>query len=132
MNMVECFILFLFAWLYFGVQIQGSILALLVVFLSGNMAFSGISILISSRTANSEIGNGLINAIVTPMMVVSGVFFSYHNFPDWSIPVIRHLPLTILADTVRSIFNENIRLMDIYVEVIVLAATGIVCFITGL
>lgn len=132
MNIVEGFILFLFAWLYFGVQIQGSIPALFVIFVAGNMAFSGISILISSRTANSEIGNGLINAIVTPMMVVSGVFFSYHNFPDWSIPVIRHLPLTILADTVRSIFNENIRLVDIYVETIVLATTGIVCFVTGL
>lgn len=132
MNLVEGFILFLFAWLYFGVQIQGSIPALLMLFIAGNMAFSGISILISSRTANSEIGNGLINAIVTPMMVVSGVFFSYHNFPDWSIPVIRHLPLTILTDTVRSVFNENIRLMDVYVEAIVLAATGIVCFICGL
>ncbi|HEX2936011.1 MAG TPA: ABC transporter permease [Bacteroidales bacterium] len=132
MNLVEGLILFLFAWLYFGVQIQGSIPALLVLFVAGNMAFSGISVLISSRTANSEIGNGLINAVVTPMMVVSGIFFSYHNFPDWSIPVIRHLPLTILADSVRSIFNENLHLMDIYVEAIVLAGTGIVCFIAGL
>ena len=132
MNLVEGLILFLFAWLYFDIHIQGSILALVAIFLAGNMAFSGISILISSRTANPEVGNGMINAIVTPMMVLSGVFFSYHNFPEWSIPVIRHLPLTMLADSVRSIFNENANLMDIYLEIIILAGTGIVCFIAGL
>lgn len=132
MNIVEGFILFLFAWLYFGIHIQGSIVALIVIFLAGNMAFSGISVLVSSHTANPEVGNGIINAIVTPMMVISGVFFSYHNFPEWSIPVIRNFPLTILADSMRSIFNENTSLMDIYKEIIILSATGIVCFGIGL
>ena len=42
-----------------------------------------------------------------PMMVLSGIFFSYHNFPDWSIAVIRNLPLTMLTDGIRSIFNEG-------------------------
>jgi ABC-2 type transport system permease protein len=74
----------------------------------------------------------LINAIVTPLMVVSGVFFSYHNFPEWSIPFIRNLPLTILADTVRSIMNEGTRLIDIYREVLILAGTGTICFMIGL
>jgi len=65
-------------------------------------------------------------------MVISGVFFSYHNFPEWSIPVIRNFPLTILADSVRSVFNENVNVTDIYKEVIILASTGIICFIVGL
>lgn len=132
MNLLEGAILFLFAWLYFHIRIQGSIPALIAIFLAGNIAFSGISILLSSHTANPEIGNGIINAFVTPMMVVSGVFFSYHNFPDWSIPVIRHLPLTILADSVRSVFNESVSLVDIYREVLILTVTGVVCFVAGL
>jgi ABC-type multidrug transport system permease subunit len=132
MNFLEGVILFLFAWLYFHIQIQGSILALIVIILAGNIAFSGISILLSSHTANPEVGNGIINAFVTPMMVVSGVFFSYHNFPDWSIPVIRHLPLTMLADSVRSVFNESVTLADIYREALILTVTGIVCFVAGL
>lgn len=132
MNFLDASVLLLFAWLYFHIQIQGSILALLVLMLAGNMAFSGISILISSHTANPEIGNGIINAVVTPMMVVSGVFFSYHNFPDWSIPFIQYLPLTILADAVRSVFNEGFTLINVYIETIILSITGIVCFIAGL
>jgi ABC-2 type transport system permease protein len=131
MNLVEGGVLFLFAWLYFHIHIQGSLLALFVIFMAGNIAFSGISILVSSHTANSEVGNGIINAIVTPMMVVSGIFFSYHNFPNWSLPVIQNLPLTMLADSIRSIFNEGVSLSMLFKEVIILTTTGLICFVAG-
>jgi ABC-2 type transport system permease protein len=132
MNLVEAALLFLFAWLYFHIQIQGNIAALAAIFIAGNIAFSGIAILISSHTSSTEVGNGLINAIVTPMMVVSGVFFSYHNFPDWSLPVIQKLPLTMLADSVRSIFNEAAGFAEVWKEIFILSATGIISFIVGL
>jgi len=132
MNVIESLLLFLFAWLYFDIEIQGSLLALLALFLSGNMVFAGISVLISSRTANPEIGNGLINAVVTPMMVVSGIFFSYQHFPEWIVPVIRYMPLTMLADGVRSVFNEGAGLLEVWREVLTLAVTGVVTFVIGL
>lgn len=132
MNVIEALLLFLFSWLYFGTSIQGNLFALLVVFIAGNIAFSGIAVLISSHTSNPEIGNGLINAIVTPMMVISGIFVSYHNFPDWTLPVIRNLPLTMLADSVRSIFNEGAGFAQIWFEVLVLLLTGTVSFFLGL
>jgi ABC-type multidrug transport system permease subunit len=132
MNLAEAVLLFLFAGLYFGVKIQGSLPAIMVVFIAGNIAFSGIAVLISSRTANPEVGNGIINAIVTPMMVVSGVFFSYHNFPDWAIPVIQYLPMTMIADSFRSIFNEGAGLWDVWSEALVLTSIGTVSFVTGL
>ena len=132
MNAVEAILLFFFAWLYFGIHIQGSISALIIIFIAGNIAFAGISVLISSHTSNPEIGNGLINALVTPMMVVSGIFFSYQHFPDWTLPVIRLLPLTMLADGVRSIFNEGAGMMQIWKETLLLTATGVVTFVIGL
>jgi ABC-2 type transport system permease protein len=132
MNVIEAVLLYLFAWLYFDIQIQGNPVALLALFIAGNMAFAGISVLISSHTANPEVGNGLINAVVTPMMVVSGIFFSYSHFPEWTIPVIRHLPLTMLADGVRSIFNEGAGLMEVWREVLILCTTGLVTFVIGL
>jgi len=132
MNVVEGVLLFLFAWLYFGTTVQGSWPALIVLFLAGNIAFSGISILISSHTSNPEVGNGLINALVTPMMVMSGIFFSYHNFPDWTIPIIQYLPLTMIADSFRSIFNEGAGFMDVWREALVLTAIGVVSFVSGL
>ncbi len=132
MNVVESALLFIFAWLAFHISIQGDVSALLVIFLAGNIAFAGISIFISARTANTEIANGLINVVVMPMMVLSGVFFSYHNFPDWSIPFIKILPLTLLADGMRSVFIEGAGYAGIAVPSLVLTAVGVVFFAAGL
>jgi len=132
MNLIEGLLLFVFAYFAFHIRIQGSLTALVMVFVAGNLAFAGIAVLLSSRTAKSEVGNGLINAIVTPMMVLSGVFFSYHNFPDWSIPIIQKFPLTIMADDMRSIFIEGAGFMDVALHTFWMALTGLLFFAIGL
>jgi ABC-2 type transport system permease protein len=132
MNFIESLLLLLFAWLVFDITIQGSVAALLLIFIAGNIAFAGIAVFISSHTSNTEIGNGLINAVVMPMMVLSGVFFSYHNFPDWSIPVIQKLPLTLLADGMRSIFIEGAGFSQTIVPFLIMVTTGLVFFIAGM
>ncbi|MEO1049882.1 MAG: ABC transporter permease [Bacteroidota bacterium] len=129
---MEAIILIIFAHLYFDIRIEGNVLALLLTFIAGNMAFTGLAILISSRTANPQIGNGLINLVVMPMMVLSGVFFSYHNFPDWAVSFIELLPLTMLADTMRSIFTEGMGLAEALKPIAVLLAIGAITFTTGL
>jgi len=132
MNLIEGFLLFLFAHLVFNFQLQGSLPAVLVIFIAGNSAFAGISVFISSRTSNTEVGNGLINAVNMPMLVLSGIFFSYHNFPSWAIPYIQKLPLTIMADDMRSVFNEGAGLSDIAIHALILTLIGLVFFSIGL
>jgi ABC-type multidrug transport system permease subunit len=132
MNVVEALILFFFAWLLFGIHIQGNIGALTVLFLAGNIAFTGIAVLVSSRTSKTEVGTGWINAVSMPMMILSGIFFSYHNFPEWSIGVIKLLPLTALADGIRSIFNEGSGWMEIVSPSVSLSLVGLICFIIGM
>ncbi|NJO69582.1 MAG: ABC transporter permease [Bacteroidetes bacterium] len=132
MNLVEAIVLFIFAFYYFGMTVQGNIASLVVLLLAGNVAFSGLAVLISSRTASPEVGNGLINAIVTPMMVLSGVFFSYHSFPDWIIQIIRPLPLTMLNDSVRAVFNEGAGFAETAVPTLILLLEGGIFFVIGL
>jgi ABC-type multidrug transport system permease subunit len=132
MNFIESVLLFIFAYLAFDITIQGSIPALLLFFVAGNIAFGGIAIFVSSRTANTEIGNGLINVVVMPMMVLSGIFFSYHHFPDWSIFIIQKLPLTLLADGIRSIFIEGAGFSETALPTLILLTIGIFFFTTGL
>jgi ABC-type multidrug transport system permease subunit len=132
MNFVESAVLFLFALFVFDMVIQGDPGALILLFLAGNIAFSGLAVFVSSHTSNTEVGNGLINVVVMPMMVLSGIFFSYHNFPDWSIPVIQKFPLTMLTDGIRSIFNEGAGYAEVTIPILILVATGIIFFIAGL
>ncbi len=132
MNFFESLVLFIFALLAFKMTIQGDITALILIFIAGNIAFSGLAVFVSSHTSNTEVGNGLINFVVTPMMVLSGIFFSYQNFPEWSLPVIKNLPLTMLADGMRSIFNEGAGYSEVALPVTILTFTGIGFFIAGL
>ena len=132
MNVIEAALLVLFAWLAFGITIQGNIPALLVLFLAGNIAFSGIGIFLACHTSKTEIGNAFINVISMPMMILSGIFFSYHNFPDWVIPIIKPLPLTMLADGFRSIFIEGAGFAQTATPSLILTLTGVVFFIVGL
>ena len=132
MNFIESLVLFLFALITFKLTIQGDIITLVLLFIAGNIAFAGIAVFVSSHTSNTEVGNGLINFVVFPMMVLSGIFFSYHNFPDWSIPVIQKLPLTTLTDGIRSIFNEGAGFSETALPIIILTSTGIIFFAVGL
>jgi len=132
MNFIEALVLLIFAVITFNITIQGSLSALILMFIAGNIAFAGIAVFVSSHTSNTEVGNGLINAVVMPMMILSGIFFSYHNFPDWSVKVIQMLPLTMLTDGIRSIFNEGAGYNEVAIPILILLATGIIFFSTGL
>ncbi len=131
-TLLETIIILIFAHYFFGILVQGSILALFAVFIAGNLCFFGFSILISSRTANTQVGNGLISFVTTPMLVLSGIFFSYQNFPDWAVSIIKFLPLTILVDDLRSIVNEGAGFLNILDGFAILSVTGTLTFFIGL
>ncbi len=132
LTLFDSIVLILFAQYIFQVEIQGSFLALILLLLSGNVAFFGLAIITSSRTANMQVGNGLVSFITTPMMVLSGIFFSYQNFPDWAIGIIKVLPLTKFTDTARSIFNEGAGLMESLDGILIMIVFGIITFVAGL
>lgn len=128
---MEIVIILLFAYFYFDITIQGGFVPFFVLFIGGNVAFTGIAVFVSSRTSNTQIGNGLINLVTMPMMILSGIFFSYHNFPDWAIAFIEKLPLTLLADSIRSVFNEGTQLMEILPVFGALCLIGMLFFTAG-
>ena len=132
LSITELLLLYGFAYYYFGIILQGSVWSLLLVFLSGYIAFAGIAVLISCRAQNTHSGNGLINFVTLPMFILSGIFFSYHNFPDWVTPYVELLPLTMLANSLRGIITEGIGLYDVILPSIGLVGIGCFCFALGL
>ncbi len=132
LSAAELLLLYIFAYYYFDIGIKGSLLALILVFISGYCAFAGIAVLISSRVQNTQSGNGIINVITMPMFILSGVFFSYHNFPDWLIPYVEVLPLTMLTNSFRGIITEGIGLTQVIQPSIGLFGIGALCFALGL
>ena len=129
---VEVTVLVAFGWLVFGVRVNGSILVLALLCIVGGYAFSGLGLLTASRARTLEGVSGLMNLIMMPMWLCSGVFFSYERFPDAVKPFIRALPLTMLNDALRAVMNDAAPLMTVMPQLAFLAVWGIVTFAVGL
>ena len=104
---VEVGVLLGFAVLVFGVPVRGSLLSLLGVCLLSALAFGALGLLIASRAQTIEGVSGLMNLVMLPMWIFSGVFFSSTRFPDALQPVIQPLPLTAVNDALRAIMLEG-------------------------
>jgi ABC-2 type transport system permease protein len=128
----EVTILVAFGWIVFDVRVHGSIALLVLVCLVGGFSFSGLGILGASRARTIEAVSGIMNLVMVPMWICSGVFFSYERFPDAVKPFIRALPLTALNDALRGVMNEAVTLSQISGPLLVLAAWGAASFLIGL
>jgi ABC-2 type transport system permease protein len=96
-----------FGVLAFGVPVRGSLLLVAVIVLAGALSFSGLGLLVASRAQTVEGVSGLMNVVMVPMWVFSGVFFSWSHFPDAIQPFIRLLPLTALNDGLRAVLLDG-------------------------
>ncbi|MGH7435385.1 MAG: ABC transporter permease [Polyangiaceae bacterium] len=132
--LIEVPVLFGFGALAFGVHIAGSVALILALCTVGALAFAGLGLLIASRAENTQTVGGLMNLVMMPMFVCSGVFFSTSNFPDAVQPYLRALPLTMLNDALRAVTNEGAGLARPLVTwaIVVLFAWALVSFGTAL
>lgn len=113
-----------FGWLVFDVRVYGSLLDLAVVSLVGALAFAALGLLTASRARTVEGVSGLLNLVMLPMWVLSGVFFSYSHFPDSLQPFIQALPLTQLNDALRAVMIDGASLISTLPGLAVVAAWG--------
>jgi len=121
-----------FGALAFGMPVRGSIIGIALVALFGALAFGSIGLLVGSRVRTLEAVSGLMNLMMVPMWVLSGVFFSSSNFPEAVQPLIRALPLTALVDALRAVILEGAGLGGIRRELLTMAVWTIVPFSLGL
>jgi len=129
---IEVGLLLSFGVLVFHMPLQGSILSVLMLGSLGAVAFGGVGLLTACRAQKIETVSGLINVVMMPMWIFSGVFFSYDRFPTIIHPFIKALPLTALNDALRSTILEGATLSSQSGRLLVLAIWGGVSFILAL
>jgi ABC-type multidrug transport system permease subunit len=132
--LIEAPLLFGFGWVAFGVRIAGSIPLLFGLSLLGAFAFAGLGLLVASRAEETQTAGGLMNLVMMPMFIGSGVFFSTSNFPDGMQPFLKALPLTALNDALRAVTNDGDGLgsATVRIAVAVLAVWGFASFAAAL
>jgi ABC-type multidrug transport system permease subunit len=121
-----------FGWVVFDVRVHGSVLDLFFVSIFGALAFAGLGLLAASRARTIEGVSGIMNVVMMPMWIFSGVFFAYTNFPDALQPLIRVLPLTPLIDALRSVMIDGAPLSAVLGQLAIVTAWGALSFAAAL
>jgi ABC-type multidrug transport system permease subunit len=128
----EVLILLVFARLAFGVMIFGSVAAVLLLILLGAVTFCGLGLLIASRAHTLEAVSGLMNLVMLPMWLLSGIFFSSERFPAVAQPFIKALPLTALNDSLRAVMQDGASLATQLTPIGIMAAWSVASFYLAL
>lgn len=126
--LVEVAALVGFGWLVFGVRVHGSLIDLLIVSVVGALAFAGMGMLVASRARTLEGVSGMMNLVMMPMWIFSGVFFSYTRFPEAFQPFIKLLPLTPLLEALRSTMTDGAPLSANLGQLVAIAVWGLLSF----
>jgi ABC-2 type transport system permease protein len=121
-----------FARLVFGVPFRGSIVQLGFLCVLTSLAFSAVGLLVASRARTMEAVSGLMNLVMLPMWILSGVFFSATRFPALIQPVVRALPLTAAIDAIRGNMLQGMNLGQLTAQVGILLAWLVVPFAVAL
>jgi len=129
---LELTALLVFSRFILGVPFEGSVIAFLLVAGVGAFTFAAIGILVASRARTIEAVSGLMNLVMMPMWLASGVFFSYERFPDFLHPVLRLLPLTAANDALRGIMLDGETLLAQGPELLVMIFWSAATFIVAL
>jgi ABC-type multidrug transport system permease subunit len=130
--LVELVLLLSFGVLAFHMHIMGSWVTILSVSAVGALTFGGLGLLTASRAQKLETASGLINLVMMPMWIFSGVFFSYERFPAIVQPLIKALPLTALNDALRATILEGAPLTAQGIRFLILGLWGGLSFLVAL
>ncbi len=121
-----------FARLVFGVPFRGSLWQLGLLCVLTSLAFSALGLLVASRAKTMEAASGLMNLVMLPMWILSGVFFSATRFPAVIQPVVRVLPLTAAIDALRGNMLQGMNLAQLTTQMAILLTWLVMSFVVAL
>lgn len=121
-----------FAEIVFGVPFRGPLWELAFLCVLTSLAFSALGLLISSRARTMEAASGLMNLVMLPMWILSGVFFSASRFPAVIQPFVQALPLTAANEALRANMLQGIGLSHLMMPVGILLFWLMVPFVVAL
>ena len=106
-------IIFSFALFILDANIVGSIFNLYFVIMLGVLMFLTLGFSLGSLAKSQESVGVMATIFIYPQLVLSGVFFPLESLPLFIQPFAEILPLSLVADAMRSIANDGLQLFDI-------------------
>ncbi len=130
--LIEVALLLGFGVIAFNMRILGSLWSILLIGAIGAISFCALGLLTASRAQKIESASGIMNLVMMPMWIFSGVFFSGERFPATVQPLIKALPLTALNDALRATILEGASLASQSGRIAVMAVWAVLTFALAL
>ncbi len=101
----------------------GSAALLLLVAVLGSLSLIAFGLIIAARFASEEVVNGMLNLLMWPMMLLSGMWFSLEGSPRWMQLLAQLFPLTHILQAARAVTLDGAGPAAIAADLAYLAGT---------
>ena len=115
--------------IWFGLQMFGDYLSLLVIVLIGSAIFLAVGFAIAGWAKNEDQAAPVANLVSLPMMFLSGVFFPRDAMPDLLADITQFMPLTYVNEALRAIVNEGAGLLALGPQLLGMGVWVIITFV---
>ncbi|MQG25495.1 MAG: ABC transporter permease [SAR202 cluster bacterium] len=104
----------------FDANIYGNLLYIYMIVVIGTIVFINIGFILSAWANSPAAGSGLGNAVIFPMIFLSGTFFPAEYLP-WPLPLLSAImPLTPMLNGLREVALSQMSLVDIWPSLLIL------------
>jgi len=108
----------IFFFFFLDVKIVCFISHLFFVIMLSVLMFLTLGFSIGSLAKTQESVGVIASIFIYPQIVMSGVFFPIETLPEFIQPFSEILPLSIVADAMRSISSDGLSLLAVYKNII--------------
>jgi ABC-2 type transport system permease protein len=112
--------------IFLNFRMDGSYLDLLILFVLAILSMISLGLIFASRLKSEELTSGLMNLVLMPMLIFSGVFFSLEGTPDLLQNAAKVFPLTHFLDGARAIMIDGRGLLEILPQLLILGGSSLV------
>lgn len=127
--MTQIVIMTLLPYFFLDLHFIGSFWRMFVVGMFGAIVFLALGFAIAGTSKSEDQVAPLANIVAMPMMVLSGIFFSRDSLPGFIRTVVDLLPLSYLADAMRSIAIDDATLAQILPQLAGLGVWSVISII---
>lgn len=128
LNGFQAFIVILIGSLFFGTQVNGSWLLVILFIILGTLTFMSIGFIIAGLAKTPESASPIAGFISFPMLFLGGVFFPIKNMPEVIQPIVKSIPITHLSTALRQVMNVGADLSVLWAEAAILGVWMVLAF----
>jgi ABC-2 type transport system permease protein len=112
--------------LFLNLHFIGNLALIYLLGMLGAVVFLGFGFSLAGISKSEDQVAPLANIITLPMLALSGIFFSRSNLPGFVRAITSVLPLTYLADGLRSVAIDGATLAQVTPQILGLGLWGVV------